>query len=373
MNKVLTIKDFGYDISKTKSDILLLSLMENVSNLKYFVKEGLDLDDYKYSQFNRLTLEEREHLVEEVSQSNIERAEFILEHSNDKLVKEVRLTKGDVTKFKYYNILKSMLEDLNRSAINNQEVIKCTQILDDLEHHKQTYMAAFSKNNVYKKAVFFSSFLTLIYSTIKEHLMHIDVSDSKNQGNIVMINASGDYVTTDKDTMKALDANLIMLKAKPTEDRAMTESFFGAGILAATGFMVAKTGITSFIIPAAKIALSALGALAALYLITRFTSKPLIEYLESYEYIKDIAKKGSLESDRAIVRAIDKMVGMKQKLLSMWKTDKSKNLAEYMKDLSKDAQVIQQYASKKVVKNKEDNKVAPSAVSNNVSIDNSFF
>ena len=39
------------------------------------------------------------------------------------------------------------------------------------------------------------------------------------------------------------------------------------------------------------------------------------------------------------------MVSLKKKFMNMWKNDKSKNIKDYMKDLSKDVAVIQKYES----------------------------
>lgn len=71
----------------------------------------------------------------------------------------------------------------------------------------------------------------------------------------------------------------------------------------------------------------------------------MINYLESYEYIKNIAKNSKQDSDKKIVETIDKMVSLKKKFMNMWKNDKSKNIKDYMKDLSKDVAVIQKYES----------------------------
>ena len=94
----------------------------------------------------------------------------------------------------------------------------------------------------------------------------------------------------------------------------------GAGVAGAT--LVAGAAYYTFI----KLGLYALGAIASLYLITRISAKPMINYLESYEYIKNIAKNSKQDSDKKIVETIDKMVSLKKKFRYVGKMDTLKIL-----------------------------------------------
>ena len=280
-----------------------------------------------------------------------------------------------------------MIKDIQMSSPANQELLKANEIIQELIKHKQVYVQAFAKDNTYRKLVYNISALCAIFTIIKEHLMFLDITSSKNEADLVMVK-DAHYYATDVNNIKFLNQSLALVKGKGTHSqsannfgpvselsiakpvaKALGYGALGAGVIAAASMGIGALGVgataagvaalggagagvagTTLAAGAAyytfiKLGLYALGAIASLYLITRISAKPMINYLESYEYIKNIAKNSKQDSDKKIVETIDKMVSLKKKFMNTWKNDKSKNIKDYMKDLSKDVAVIQKYES----------------------------
>ena len=398
----ITLKDLGYNTSNIteKSDVRLFNILENVHSPLYYIKEGFNLMDTELYAANRLDQTDKQLLVEAVSRSNIEKAELILDNSNDKLVKLVKLSKGDITKFKYYNTIKEMIEDLQKAAPSNIEMMLVRSLLHGLEVQKPRFTKAFNNNNIVQKTIYFSSVLNIVHSTIKEHVTYLDVSDSKNKADIVMVE-DNHGLTTDKNNIKLLKANAMLIKSKVKSDKLTENSQLAEigplGILAASGLaylggsVAAKAGVTAsgvasgvaaipgaidtassavisgtnaaistattagtIALSAVQVAILSLVAVAALYFITKFASLSLSKYLESYEYIKTTADKSSLDGDKAISKMIDKMVSVKNVLRKIFQSNKSKNVSEYMKDLNKDVAVVKKYELKQQKENDKD-------------------
>lgn len=205
--KKITLEDFLTDF---KSENKLIDLIENLSNPRYLFTEGFDFDDYYQYKINSASKEELGQLTESVSKSNIEKANFILTHSNDKLIRDIYDSKGNIKAMQYYNTIESMVNDLNLVCPHNKELMKANQIIYELVKNKQVYTHAFAKNNIYRKCVYFSSAVSAIYTIIKEHLMHTDMTSSKNEGKFVMMQHQVVDIT-DKDNVKNLDNNLKLI------------------------------------------------------------------------------------------------------------------------------------------------------------------
>lgn len=386
MKELITLESFKQFDPKLKPDHKLLEISDNLAFPIYFVKEGLGFDDIQLHRFQSLTESEKVYLLESVTESNIEKAALVLEKSHEEIIVELRKTHGDIQKFRFFDTIESMIKDIQLSSPANQELLKANEIIQELIKHKQTYVQAFAKDNTYRKLVYNISALCAIFTIIKEHLMFLDITSSKNEADLVMVK-DAHYYATDVNNIKFLNQSLALVKGKGINSPAansfgpvnegITSTLAKVGGYAALGLgaaAAASMGLGALGVGAAgaavagaagagagvagvtlaagaayytfiKLGLYALGAIASLYLITRISAKPMINYLESYEYIKNIAKNSKQDSDKKIVETIDKMVSLKKKFMNMWKNDKSKNIKDYMKDLSKDVAVIQKYES----------------------------
>lgn len=368
MSDLININDFlKIEKGEFKSSLMNASIYLSERNTKNFIKKSFGLDEIVEDKVISLSEENRQFLIEEISKSNIEKSLFIIEHSNDKLNKDLKASRGDITKFEYFGIIENMISEVELSSPDNQEILKAKDILLELRKHKDIYVQAFRNDNMYRKMLFYASSLSSIFTVIKEHLMMMDVTESKNKLDIKMIK-DGHYIATDLDNLKNLNINLKLLRSRASDTdnvdqlKAIDESFLGAAVQLALGVGTAVSGAL-IAMPVIKIALLSLGAMAGIYLISRLSSKPIIEYMESYEYVKHIAEKSRLKSDKEIIKNIDKMSSYKKRFLNLWKDEKSKNIQEYMKDLSKDEEVIRRYELKTKSSNdksqsssKEDNK-----------------
>lgn len=363
-SKVITINDFSRSIPENTNymaEHLLLKTSERCDNFDFFARTALDLNGNQLSKFKESNLAEQYYLVEEVSKSNIEKAVFVMDHSNEKIVRLIKESRGNIKNFKYYNILLDMIQDLEKADTKNQEVMKAKEIIHELENHVNVYSSAFKKDNVFRKSVYYSSVMSATYTIIKEHLLFLDVTTSKNNKDLVLTK-DAHYFATDKDNIQNLNHNLLLTRAKLDERHPVQEGVLATlGVILAGGKLVAGAISAAFAFlfnGAFWTSLAATGAvwlsanvlmaagilsIAALYIITRLNAKPIADYLESYEYIKEVAKKSNLESDKKIFSIIDRMTSYKKKLLNVWKSDNSKNIQEYMKDLNKDIDVIKKY------------------------------
>lgn len=473
----------------------LLKITENISSPKYFFKEGFEFNDYIQHKINGMNKEELIYIMESVSKDGIEKAMMVLDHSNDKLLKDIQQSRGNVKNMHYYDIIERMLNDLSLTCAHNQEVMKAKEIIFELEKNKQVFVKAYAQDNMYKKTVYVSSIMAAVYTIIKEHLMYTDMTSSKNEGKFVMMQHNTHDVV-DKDNLRNLNNNLALIikkgvnpHAKNSGPRGLTEdasiydlvankisrmkplkedfsldsvgtaagtaagtaigkelkgkgpeisNSFGAGWLfdydrmkekylyepaSANGkeltpetksliwkYFKDKNGMTAeekaklasvigdngmaridnisndgvvnagfvtleYLIKAINIPFAAAkkvgqiyddigesiskmnwssttehgmvfgAALAALLFIKNFgaITKSMIMYLDSYEYIREAAKKGNSRSDRATALILDKVHGLKKFLLRIWKDDKSKNIQDYMKDLNGSIAVINKY------------------------------
>lgn len=477
----------------------LLKITENISSPKYFFKEGFEFNDYIQHKINGMSKEELTYIMESVSKDGIEKAMMILDHSNDKLIKDIQQSRGNIKNMHYYDIIERMLNDLSLTCAHNQEVMKAKEIIFELEKNKQVFVKAYAQDNIYKKTVYVSSIMAAVYTIIKEHLMYTDMTSSKNEGKFVMMQYNTHDVV-DKDNLRNLNNNLALIikkgvnpHAKNSGPRGLTEdasiydlvankisrmqplreaaveanvnvtSEFGKGFDSKTlpghiasdsvGFRkyaiaepikkvtgkelntreteLAYKYVTSKVNPknslsaaeekelndilgpegkseldaiantpfiqntiksmeayegvVSKIANGVNGALewtkgtyndtkqwfddlshkisstnwssiaehgmvfgaalAAVLFIKNFgaITKSMIMYLDSYEYVREAAKKGNSKSDRATALILDKVHGLKKFLLRIWKDDKSKNIQDYMKDLNGSIAVINKY------------------------------
>ncbi len=321
MKELITLESFKQFDPKLKPDHKLLEISDNLAFPMYFVKEGLGFDDIQLHRFQSLTESEKVYLLESVTESNIEKAALVLEKSHEEIIVELR------------------------------------------------------KDNTYRKLVYNISALCAIFTIIKEHLMFLDITSSKNEADLVMVK-DAHYYATDVNNIKFLNQSLALVKGKGTNSHAANSfgpvnegitstlaktagyAALGVGTVAAASMGLGALGVGAAGAVAAgaagagagvmgatlaagaayytfiKLGLFALGAITSLYLITRISAKPMINYLESYEYIKNIAKNSKQDSDKKIVETIDKMVSLKKKFMNMWKNDKSKNIKDYMKIMS---------------------------------------
>lgn len=466
----------------------LLKITENISSPKYFFKEGFEFNDYVQHKINGMNKEELTYIMESVSKDGIEKAMMILDHSNDKLLKDIHQSRGNIKNMHYFDIIERMLNDLSLTCAHNQEVMKAKEIIFELEKNKQVFVKAYAQDNIYKKTVYVSSIMAAVYTIIKEHLMYTDMTSSKNEGKFVMMQHNTHDVV-DKDNLRNLNNNLALIikkgvnpHAKNSGPRGLTEDVsvydlvankisrmqplkeaafevnpqinvtsefgkgkgpeisnsFGAGWLfdydrmkdkylyepatvdgkeltpetksliwkyfrdkkdmtaeekaklanaigddgiaridnvsndgvVNAGFVTLEYLIKAINLPFAaakkvgqiyddigeslsKINWSSVtehgmvfgAALAAVLFIKNFgaITKSMIMYLDSYEYVREAAKKGNSRSDRATALILDKVHGLKKVLLRIWKDDKSKNIQDYMKDLNGSIAVINKY------------------------------
>lgn len=466
----------------------LLKITENISSPKYFFREGFEFNDYIQYKINGMSKEELTYIMESVSKDGIEKAMMILDHSNDKLIKDIQQSRGNVRNMHYYDIIERMLNDLSLTCAHNQEVMKAKEIIFELEKNKQVFVKAYAQDNMYKKTVYVSSIMAAVYTIIKEHLMYTDMTSSKNEGKFVMMQHNTHDVV-DKDNLRNLNNNLALIikkgvnpHAKNSGPRGLTEdasiydlvankisrmqplkeaaiefnpqvnvtsefgkgkgpeisNSFGAGWLfdydrmkekylyepasangkeltpetksliwkyfrdkkdmtaeekAKLASAIGDDGIAKidnvsndgvvnagfvtleYLIKAINLPFAAVkkvgqiyddigesiskinwnsvtehgmvfgAALAAVLFIKNFgaITKSMIMYLDSYEYVREAAKKGNSRSDRATALILDKVHGLKKFLLRIWKDDKSKNIQDYMKDLNGSIAVINKY------------------------------
>ena len=387
-SKVITINDFSRSVPENNNYIaehLLLKTSERCENFDFYARSALELNKDQFNKFKESNVAEQYYLVEEVSKSNIEKAVFIMDHSNETIVRMIRESKGNIKNFKFYYTLLDMIQDLERADTKNQEVSRAKEIIHELENHIALYSNAFSKDNTFRKSVYYSSVMSAVYTIIKEHLLFLDITSSKNEGKLVLT-SDAHYFATDKDNIQNLNHNLLLVKAKLDEKHPVQEGVLailgaiimgakvvGSTISAAFAFLLNASLWTSIMAGgtvwlSANILMAAgILSLAALYIITRVSAKPMIDYLSSYEYIRDTSKNGKLTSDKKIFSTIDKMVSYKKKLLNIWKSDNSKNVQEYMKDLNKDIDVIKKCESKGARKSNDSN----NSTTNNNNVSNS--
>lgn len=207
----------------------LLKITENISSLKYFFKEGFEFNDYIQHKINGMSKEELTYIMESVSKDGIEKAMMILDHSNDKLIKDIQQSRGNIKNMHYYDIIERMLNDLSLTCAHNQEVMKAKEIIFELEKNKQVFVKAYAQDNMYKKTVYVSSIMAAVYTIIKEHLMYTDMTSSKNEGKFVMMQHNTHDVV-DKDNLRNLNNNLALIikkgvnpHAKNSGPRGLTE------------------------------------------------------------------------------------------------------------------------------------------------------
>lgn len=191
----------------------LMKISKKLSNSRSYLTESFELDDYYTQKLYESSDEELNYISESISKSNIEKADFILEHANDKLVKDIYLSKGNVTNMHYYATIQKMIKDLSLVNMHNPELEKAKEILYDLEREKQIYMKAFSNGNIYKKTVYFSSVMSAFFTIIKEHLSAVDFTTSKNEGKLVL-NRDQHHVVVDKDNIVNLEHNLSLIRKR---------------------------------------------------------------------------------------------------------------------------------------------------------------
>lgn len=392
MSKI-TLESLTNNIYDKSTDNILLKSINNFS-VNNFLFESFGFNDIVSYKISKLTAEQQEILTESISISNLDKASLIMDNSNDELMKDIRECQGNISRMKFYNVIKQMLKDLELAYKNNPEVNKSAQILHELESNSSTYISAFRTNNTFKKVVFYSSAISAIYTIVKEHAQTIDFTSSHNENKIVMIdNPHHINNKNSNDNITNLNNNLKLLAQKPTFGHKLSENEdynktmgallefdlfggisslwgsakdatsnaidssienIGSGLVkgAAKGAKSVASDVTSnplvqfagnTLITAGTIALIALTSLFVLYIIKRTSAKPIIQYIKSYEHILDASKKSNTRGDKNITNLIEGMKKIKTWLQKIFKNENSRNIQEYMKDLQKDNDIIKKY------------------------------
>lgn len=376
------------------------SLLESTNNLtaRNFLLETVNYDDILSYKINNLSHKETEELTESISISNLDKASLIMDKSNDELMKDIRECQGNISKMKYYDVIKQMLKDLELAYKNNPEVIKASQILHDLETSSSIYSNAFRTNNTFKKVVFYSSAISAIYTIVKEHAQTVDFTSSNNENKIVLLDHPN-YVHNKQndDNIKNLNNNLVLLSKKPMfknqlkEDSSYTDSMnrllefdimnyigdMGNNVGSSIGGAIVRGSIDELKSTASSVAgnpmvqgavqgagsalygtatfiLLSLTALFVLYLIKRISAKPIVQYIKSYEHILDASKKSNTRGDKNISFIIGSMKKIKTWLQNSVRNKESRNIQEYMKDLQKDNDTIKKHSLESKVMHRAD-------------------
>lgn len=360
----INIKDF--QIQETEKDLFLVNIAESL-NAKLFLKKGFDLTDELSYSIDNLKENEINFLVESISQSNIEKAVFVMDHTNDELIKSIRDSRGDVKSIHFYNTLNSMIDDVTRANITNKEILTSKEILMELEKNKSIYTNAFRTDNTYRKAIYVSSVMAVAYTIIKEHLAHVDFTASKNEGHFVMKDdVPGEYI--DRPNLINLKNNLKLIKTKVIADGAKDKTVLKEGFndlamgfanFVDTSFGAAKTAgdvlhktvdfatsAASNLSTVAEVVAIASAAMYGLYLISKLASVNIRSYIDSYNYIEDNKKKAT-NNPSTVFKVFDKLFSFRKLLYRIWANKNSKNIQEYMKELNKDKAVIEKFADKK--------------------------
>lgn len=362
--EVISLKDF--ELQEVKHNEILNRVSE-AYNPKLFLKEGFNLTPELEYSIDQLNESELNFLVESISQSNIEKAVYIMDHTNDEVMKEIRNSRGDVKGLAFYDTLQSMIDDVTRANISNKEILTAKEIIMELEKNKSVYTNAFRTDNIYRKAVYVSSIMAAAYTIVKEHLAHTDFTASKNEGQFVMKeNVPGEYI--DEANLKNLKSNLYLVRTKVIADEAKDKTVLKEGINdAAVHFLDGISGATNAaaffgkvvngVISGATTVMSHMGTVAmvvgvasvamyGLYVISKVASVNIKSYIDSYRYIQD-NKKTAEKNPSLLFRVFDKVFGFRRILYRIWANKDAKNIQEYMKELDKERNVISRYADKK--------------------------